>query len=106
MFSKITVVATATLSVLVAVTPAFAQCNTGPMQCCNSVQKADDPSTAALCKYVGIDTQNVNGLVGVNCSPITAVDVGSGSSCNAQPVCCEDNSYGTLISIGCVVVEL
>ncbi|KDQ51801.1 hypothetical protein JAAARDRAFT_704037 [Jaapia argillacea MUCL 33604] len=81
-------------------------CNTGPIQCCQSVESASSPSAAAILGPLGVVLQDVNVLVGLTCSPITVVGVGSGSECSASPVCCQDNSYGGLISIGCVPVTL
>lgn len=36
---------------------------------------------------LGIVVQDVDGLVGINCDPITV-----GKSCSNTPVCCEDNA--------------
>ncbi|EIN05028.1 fungal hydrophobin, partial [Punctularia strigosozonata HHB-11173 SS5] len=80
------------------------QCNTGSIQCCNSVQKATDPSASALLGLLGIVLSDVDVLVGLTCSPISVIGAG-GNSCSANPVCCEDNS-SSLISIGCIPVDL
>ncbi|EPQ54195.1 hydrophobin, partial [Gloeophyllum trabeum ATCC 11539] len=82
------------------------QCATGNLQCCNSVQSASDPAAATLLGSLGIAVQSVTGLVGLTCSPIGVVAVGSGDACSANPVCCSDNSYGGLVSIGCVPATL
>ncbi|KDQ62761.1 hypothetical protein JAAARDRAFT_122109 [Jaapia argillacea MUCL 33604] len=82
------------------------QCTTGPIQCCQSVSTAGAEPAAALLGLLDVVVQDLNVLVGVTCSPITVVGVGDGSSCIAHPVCCTDNSYGGLVSIGCVPVEL
>ncbi|KDQ56644.1 hypothetical protein JAAARDRAFT_36124 [Jaapia argillacea MUCL 33604] len=81
-------------------------CNTGPMQCCNSVQESNSPGIGGILGLLGINLSDVTGLLGFGCSPITAVGVGGGGSCNAHPVCCEDNSRGGLISIGCIPITL
>ncbi|KDQ62744.1 hypothetical protein JAAARDRAFT_190030 [Jaapia argillacea MUCL 33604] len=83
---------------------ATAQCTTGALQCCDTVEPASSPAAAGILKSIGVVVQDVNALVGLTCSPITAVGVGSGSACTANPVCCTDNSWGSLISIGCVPV--
>ncbi|EJD00381.1 fungal hydrophobin [Fomitiporia mediterranea MF3/22] len=103
MFAKFT--SFATLALLAVATPAMSQCDTGSLQCCNSVQKADSSSIAGLLSLLGVVVQDVNVLVGVTCSPITVIGAGD-SGCSANPVCCEDNSFGGLISLGCVPVNL
>ncbi|THU91476.1 fungal hydrophobin [Dendrothele bispora CBS 962.96] len=100
----------ATLATLAVATPTrrnepASQCNTGPVQCCNSVQSADSKSVAGLLSLLGIVVQDVNALVGVTCSPISVIGVG-GDSCSANPVCCENNSFNGIVAIGCVPVDL
>ncbi|KAF9039627.1 fungal hydrophobin [Hymenopellis radicata] len=80
-------------------------CNTGPIQCCNSVQSGSSDPVSILLGLLGIVLPDLNLLVGLTCSPISVIGVG-GSSCSASPVCCQDNSHGGLISIGCIPVSL
>ena len=69
---------TAAIASLAAATPAARDtCSTGPIQCCNSVQSASDPATALLLGLLGIVVQGVNVDVGLTCSPITVIGVGS-----------------------------
>ncbi|KAF5356489.1 hypothetical protein D9757_004555 [Collybiopsis confluens] len=98
------------LATLAAATPAprnepASSCTTGPIQCCNTVTTASDPAAAGIIALLGIVVQDLTAVVGLTCSPITVIGVG-GSGCSAQAVCCEDNSHGGLISIGCVPVQL
>ncbi|KAI0761489.1 hydrophobin-251 [Trametes elegans] len=79
---------------------------TGPLQCCESTEKADSAAGAALLEGLGIVVQNVNVLLGLTCNPITVVGVRSGDSCDAEAVFCQGNSFGGLVSIGCVPVSL
>ena len=51
-------------------TPQSNQCNTGPIQCCDSVQSADSPAAAALAGALGIVLQDVTAQVGLTCVPI------------------------------------
>ncbi|KAI0704772.1 fungal hydrophobin [Earliella scabrosa] len=110
MFSKL--FAFSTLAILAVATPtpndspAAGSCSTGALQCCDDTAKADDPTAAAILASIGVVVQDVDALVGITCSPITVIGVGSGSSCSANTVCCEDNSHGSLISIGCVPITL
>ncbi|KAJ3879872.1 fungal hydrophobin-domain-containing protein [Lentinula edodes] len=98
------------LATLAVATPAprgepASSCSTGPVQCCNTVESASTPGAAAILGLLGIVLQDLNVLVGLTCSPITVIGLGN-SGCSAQAVCCNDNSNGGLISIGCVPVTL
>ncbi|KAL5529945.1 hypothetical protein ACEPAF_6202 [Sanghuangporus sanghuang] len=97
--STVTVTATST-----ATQPA-SQCNTGDLQCCNSVQSSSSSDATGLLALLGIVLQGVDIPVGLTCNPISVIGLGS-SGCSANPVCCENNSYGSLISLGCVPVNL
>ncbi|KAI9069450.1 fungal hydrophobin [Trametes sanguinea] len=104
MLPRLAVIAALALPALVAAQ----NCNTGVMQCCNSVKTATDPTVAAIIPLdlIGVVLGDVNALVGIDCSPIEVVGVGAGNSCNAHPVCCENNSLGSAVSIGCVPVTV
>ncbi|KAF8068979.1 hydrophobin [Lyophyllum atratum] len=81
------------------------QCNTGTIQCCNSVQSASDPLVGLLAGLLGIVLGPVTGLVGVTCTPITVIG-GGGNSCSAQPVCCTGNSFSGLLVLGCSPINI
>ncbi|KAF9224900.1 hydrophobin [Gyrodon lividus] len=82
------------------------QCNTGPVQCCNSVETAGNGNRVdQLLGLLGLNVATGT-PVGVNCSPISALGVGSGASCTQQPVCCSGNSYNGLVNIGCSPVNI
>ncbi|EIW61062.1 fungal hydrophobin [Trametes versicolor FP-101664 SS1] len=110
MFSRAVALTISALPLLAAATPLEARnsgsCSTGPVQCCQSTETAGSTAGSALLGSLGIVVQDVNVLVGVTCSPITVVGVGSGGSCSAQTVCCSDNSHGGLVSIGCAPVTV
>ncbi|RDX54528.1 fungal hydrophobin, partial [Lentinus brumalis] len=82
------------------------KCSTGPIQCCQQTQKADDPAMSAILALLGIDVQDIDALVGLDCNPITVIGVGTGNECNAQAVCCDNNNVGGLVSLGCVPVTV
>ncbi|KAL0954487.1 hypothetical protein HGRIS_003455 [Hohenbuehelia grisea] len=109
MYSKL--FALSALATLAAATPTkrtgapASQCNTGPVQCCNSSGKASDASIAKTLGLLGVVVQDVAALVGVGCSPISVIGVG-GDSCSASPLCCENNSFHGLVALGCVPVDL
>ncbi|KAJ3769205.1 hydrophobin 2 [Lentinula raphanica] len=100
---------TAALATLAAATPLprgdSGSCSTGPVQCCNTVQSAQSAGISTILGLLGVVLQDLDVLVGVTCSPITVIGASS-SSCSAQAVCCEDNSHGGLISVGCIPVTL
>ncbi|KAF6749982.1 fungal hydrophobin [Ephemerocybe angulata] len=81
------------------------QCNTGPIQCCNSLQAANTPAVSTLLGLLGIVVQPITALVGLTCSPISIIGL-PGNSCSAQPVCCTNNSFNGLVAIGCTPVNI
>ncbi|KAH0830203.1 hydrophobin 2 [Lanmaoa asiatica] len=82
------------------------QCNTGSMQCCATTTSASDPVAAALLGLLGIVVGDITATVGLNCSPITVIGLGSGSTCTQQPVCCTDVYQNGLINVGCSPLNL
>ena len=84
---------TTTVTVTQTATPTtVSQCNTGPIQCCQSTQTAGSPAAASILGLLGVVVQDLDIIVGITCSPLTVIGVG-GTSCSAQPVCCENNSF-------------
>ncbi|KAI9063611.1 fungal hydrophobin [Trametes sanguinea] len=81
-------------------------CSTGDIQCCNSVESASSPGGSLLLGLLGIVVEGVDVLLGLNCSPLDVIGVGSGGNCNSNVVCCQNNNLGGLISIGCVPIIL
>ncbi|OBZ65622.1 Fruiting body protein SC3 [Grifola frondosa] len=64
------------------------------------------PATSELLGLIGVVISDVDALVGLTCSPISVIGVGSGSACTANPVCCDSSPIGGLVSIGCVPVNV
>ncbi|KAI0764925.1 fungal hydrophobin-domain-containing protein [Fomes fomentarius] len=81
-------------------------CSTGPVQCCQSMGKVDDPVFGTILGLLGIVLDGVDVLLGLTCSPITVIGVGSGNACSSNVVCCQNNNVGGLISIGCIPIFL
>ena len=50
-----------------------ATCSTGPVQCCNTVEKASDPTAAGMLGSIGVVVQDVDVLVGLSCDPVTVI---------------------------------
>lgn len=62
--------------------PGGGQCNTGPVQCCNSVQKAGDKNSGGLVENIldllGLEVA-ADVLVGLTCSPIDVLGISASS---------------------------
>ncbi|KAI0674332.1 hydrophobin [Trametes maxima] len=106
-FSRVATFALAALPILAAANPLTGgKCSTGSLQCCNTLNKADSTSIAGLLDLIGVALGDLNGLVGVQCSPIDVIGVLNGNDCHAQAACCTNNNVGGLVSTGCVPVSL
>ncbi|KAJ3516277.1 hypothetical protein NLJ89_g1223 [Agrocybe chaxingu] len=104
---KVSALATIALATLAVATPVKrqGQCNTGPIQCCQSVQTAGSSPLAGLLGLLGVVVGPIDALVGLTCNPISVIGIG-GNSCTAQPVCCTNNSFNGLIALGCTPINL
>ncbi|KAF8916197.1 hydrophobin-251 [Mucidula mucida] len=109
---KLVTLTTLALAAFAAATPTPApradgdgQCATGPIQCCDTTTTATDPLVSVILSLLGIVLPDLTAIIGINCSPLTIIGVG-GSECSANPVCCENNSVGGLISIGCIPINI
>ncbi|KAF8907087.1 fungal hydrophobin-domain-containing protein [Gymnopilus junonius] len=76
-------------------------CNTGAIQCCGSVQTAEEYNANAIADLVGVAVSAITGQVGLECSPITGIGPGTGANCASAPVCCEHTFSNQLIGINC-----
>ncbi|TFK69491.1 fungal hydrophobin, partial [Pluteus cervinus] len=81
------------------------QCNTGTVQCCNTVQDAQSDSAQQAAAQGGIDISSITGLVGITCNPVGVLGVG-GNSCSTQPTCCTGNNFNGLIVVGCSPINV
>nr|AHZ18301.1 hydrophobin 5 [Tricholoma vaccinum] len=110
MFSKIALFV-ATVVAFVAATPipdaaSSPQCNTGPIQCCQSVYQSQTTSHSILANLVGLDVQSLTASIGTQCSPLTVGGLAAGAKCSQQPVCCSGNNFSGLIVVGCSPINL
>ncbi|KJA27020.1 hypothetical protein HYPSUDRAFT_35542 [Hypholoma sublateritium FD-334 SS-4] len=92
-------------------------CNSGDIQCCNSTTTSTSSSTGELVStllgLLGLEAL-AGAIVGLECTPISVVGVGSGNKCTQQTLCCSGNNFGpsgtssggTLISLGCSPITL
>ncbi|KAI0782708.1 hypothetical protein C8Q75DRAFT_786476 [Abortiporus biennis] len=76
--------------------PPSTSCSTGTQQCCNQVVDSHNAGVAGIAGLLGIVLGDLTGLVGLGCTPI----VGN-AGCSAEVTCCQDNSHGNIISLGC-----
>ncbi|KAI0253696.1 hypothetical protein BJV78DRAFT_1280749 [Lactifluus subvellereus] len=86
-------------------------CSVGPQQCCNQVIASQDSEVPSF--LGGLDLEDLedilaiigaadsDSLVGRDCSPRD----GNSAGCNAQPMCCTNNSFNGLVAIGCSIVD-
>ncbi|KAF9261022.1 fungal hydrophobin [Marasmius fiardii PR-910] len=73
------------------------------VQCCNSLQNADDSSLTETFALLGINVQDVTGQVGVTCTPISVIGAGI-NTCKGQTACCENNGFNGVVALGCTNV--
>ncbi|KAI0764927.1 hydrophobin [Fomes fomentarius] len=107
MFARVAAISLLALPLFASATPLRrGSCNTGEMQCCNSVHESNETAISTLLGLLGLDVSSITGQVGLQCSGISAVGLGGNSACSAQPVCCQNNNVGGLISVGCVPIML
>ncbi|KAL4068478.1 hypothetical protein V8B97DRAFT_831855 [Scleroderma yunnanense] len=77
------------------------QCSNGSLQCCQMMtvqqlaQYGYSKDVIAAVQAAGVVT------AGVQCSPITAIGVGSGCQANQQSVCCDGNNFNGVVQLGC-----
>jgi len=105
MFSKLAIFAVATFALVASAAPMQNSCNVGKVQCCNDTFEHTNEDKMAGLGLLAVVVQGVTGLVGVGCSPISALAV-AGNSCSSQPVCCENNNFNGLIAAGCTPINL
>ncbi|KAJ3560371.1 hypothetical protein NP233_g10884 [Leucocoprinus birnbaumii] len=67
---------------------------------------AKDANQDLLGGLLGLGLGSITGLIGLNCNPISAIVGIGGNSCSQQPVCCTDNKFGGLVSLGCTPINL
>ncbi|KAH9905508.1 uncharacterized protein BXZ73DRAFT_110950 [Epithele typhae] len=67
---------------------------------------ANSAAGSAILAAIGATLQNTNVELGLKCSPIDVVAVGSGNACTTNTVCCKNNNIGGGVSAGCVPVTL
>ena len=54
--------------------------------------QANSAAGSALLSALGLNLQDTTAQLGLGCSPLSVVGVGSGSQCKSNAVCCENNN--------------
>ncbi|KAI0919886.1 hypothetical protein AcW1_002976 [Taiwanofungus camphoratus] len=80
------------------------QCDSGSELCCDSVYSPGTVYATSLIKALNIDNVPV-GHIATGCGG-GGVNVGGGSTCNTNPVCCQGNALGGLIGVGCAAIPV
>ncbi|KAI0755679.1 fungal hydrophobin [Fomes fomentarius] len=110
MFSYTLALAITAMPLLAAANPIEARytktCSTGRVQCCDTTATAGSGKGSSVLGLLGIVLDDTNIVLGLQCTPISIIGAGLGGSCANQAVCCQDNSHGSLVSIGCIPVQL
>ncbi|KAI9462532.1 fungal hydrophobin [Russula earlei] len=76
------------------------QCNTGPVQCCNTYTSPTNGLVTLLSGLLGI---SVNPTLGVGLSCLSLI---GGAACSNTAVCCNNIHQSGLINVGCTPVTL
>lgn len=79
MFSKLTILTVAISTVFASAAPTTNKCNVGEVQCCKSTAAHDSETGQAIISLLGAAAGPVTGLIGANCSPLSAVGVAGNS---------------------------
>jgi len=96
---------TVTVTTTATATP-LSQCRADAVQCCQSTMTTGvDGILNLILGLLNVVVEGVGVSVGISCSPVTVVGA-SGTSCNVQPVCCENDTFNGLIAIGCVPINI
>ncbi|KAF9042980.1 hypothetical protein BJ165DRAFT_1328212, partial [Panaeolus papilionaceus] len=76
-------------------------CNSGPVQCCGSLQAPSQYNAAAVASALGLAVQDVTGQLGVQCTPLTGIGAGTGNNCASSPLCCQRNFESQGAGVNC-----
>ncbi|KAK0215367.1 hydrophobin [Armillaria nabsnona] len=103
--STFTLLALPLLATATAIPRDNATCASGTAQCCQSTQNPTSTSMQTLAGLLGIALGSLTGNVGLTCSPITAIGLGT-TQCSNQVVCCQNNNFNGLIALGCTPINV
>ncbi|KAK0493639.1 hydrophobin 2 [Armillaria luteobubalina] len=97
----------ATATAIVPRTDGAACSATGTAQCCSSTQSPGNLSgpVQALLGLLGVALGSLTADIGLTCTPITVLGIGS-TQCNNQVVCCDNNSFNGVVALGCTPINI
>ncbi|PSR75331.1 hypothetical protein PHLCEN_2v9194 [Hermanssonia centrifuga] len=94
MFSKLAAFIALASPLLAVATPAAVARNTAPANpttaCCSSTVSSDSAQGIAALSSIAVVLSGLAVPIGLDCSPISVVGVGSGSACDSDPVSCSN----------------
>ncbi|KAI0919885.1 hypothetical protein AcW1_002977 [Taiwanofungus camphoratus] len=105
MFRAVTFLTFALSALAVPQAPYVDQCNPGSVLCCDSVYSPSSVYATSLVKALQIDNVPQDKQIATGCGG-GGINVGGGSTCNSNPVCCERDGLGGLIGIGCAAIPV
>ncbi|KAF8120590.1 fungal hydrophobin [Boletus edulis] len=80
-------------------------CNSGSVNCCQSVQSSYSNQIIELFGFLGLPMPAGGTQIGLTCSPVTLGGSSTGSVCTQQTVCCTGNTfYG--VSTACSPINI
>ncbi|PBK84081.1 hydrophobin-domain-containing protein [Armillaria gallica] len=105
--STITLLALPILATATAVVPrdGVACSASGTAQCCATTQSPTSGIVQSLLGLLGIPIGSITDNVGLTCSPITVLGLGS-TQCSNQVVCCYNNNFNGVIALGCTPINI
>ncbi|PCH34689.1 hypothetical protein WOLCODRAFT_165744 [Wolfiporia cocos MD-104 SS10] len=82
-------------------TRGMSQC-LGTVQCCEGETFSKDSEGAyALMQVLGISVDALSKKVLATGCSSSGIGILNGNTCKSSPMCCDDNSFGGLVGIGC-----
>ncbi|KAF8063153.1 hydrophobin 2 [Lyophyllum atratum] len=82
------------------------QCGTENLHCCDTIQYSDSSAIAPLLHTLNIVIEGVATPIGITCTPINVLGIGSDGPCAGQPVCCQNNDFHGVVAIACVPINI
>ncbi|KAI9570781.1 hydrophobin, partial [Boletus coccyginus] len=99
-----TLLSVAALVAVTAAAPSLLEARDGDAQCvkqcCASTETVRFSRSSCCRSSLGLALPDVDGLIALNCVPITETGTG-GATCTQKPVCCTKNDFNGEVNLGC-----